>query len=259
MVNPVSTFLFFLLGSAQRLLCFRLGKVTFFARLVDWVAVEEVALRHEYSFVERLLQEQGSPMVVDLGANIGMFSTLIFHLCPMATVHSVEPSPTTFQILDKNRKTNLALNWYTYQSAIWAEDGNVNFEENCVASTASFVSVENGNATVPAMTLEKLYLKYIGTPISLLKIDIEGAEGVVLSQSSRVLQDVEAVIVEVHPYRCDPSNVIRVLCGSFNFVYEVGQRISQKPLLLATRIPYDFPAYNNGLGPNLSGELVSRC
>lgn len=242
-VNPVSTFMFFLLAGAGLVWRFRLGDVTFFARYVDWVAVDEIALRGEYTqVVSELLAGKEKPVIVDLGANIGLFSALVFRQVPSAIAHAVEPSYATYRILEKNRKANPKLDWRTHWSAMWGTDGEVHFVEDGKASTASHVGADRGYTVVPAMSLATLFAEHVRTPIDLLKVDVEGAEEVVLCSNPTLLKQVEALIVEIHPYRCDQARVVRTLEAGFDYLYDVrSDRASRKPLLLASRRRYNVP------------------
>ena len=212
------------------------------------MAVDEIALRGEYDIVAEILAGKHSPIVIDLGANIGLFSMLVFNLASSATVYSVEPSRVTYQVLEKNRKANPKLNWQTYWSAIWVDDGEIGFIEDTKASTASYVNATGGNTVVPSMSLATLFSKCTKSSIDLLKVDIEGSEEEVLCQNSDLLSRVETIIVEIHPYRCNETRVVRTLQGAFDYLYDLGgSRGSKKPLLLASRTPYDLPEYS-GIG-----------
>src|SRR5262245_34479683 len=41
-------------------------------------------------------------VVIDGGANIGMFSLFVLENCPTASIHAFEPAPKTFEILKAN-------------------------------------------------------------------------------------------------------------------------------------------------------------
>lgn len=242
--NLFQTFLFFLLPDRQRTARFHLkNKFTFFARPADWVGVEEIALQGEYNFIAPFLTHNSMPVVLDLGANIGMFSMLVFSLCPTAIIHAVEPGDTTYEILESNRQANPGLRWNTYRAAIWDEEGKINFADNDTASTASYASPDGGNKQVPAMRLSDLIDK-IGSNIDLLKMDIEGAEERVLYQSQQFLYKVDTLIVEIHPYRCNQARVVQLLEKTFDHLYQINRQSSVKPLLVASQKTWNLPVYS---------------
>jgi FkbM family methyltransferase len=58
-------------------------------------------------FVQRVYLQHGitlpdNSVVIDGGANIGMFSLFVLENCPTATIHSFEPAPKTFEVLKAN-------------------------------------------------------------------------------------------------------------------------------------------------------------
>ena len=241
--NLLQTFLFFLLAERQRVARFHLkNKLAFFARPADWVGVEEIALEGEYNFIAPFLAHNSMPVVLDLGANIGMFSMLVFSLCPTAIIHAVEPGDKTYEVLEYNRQANPGLSWHTYRAAIWDEAGKINFADNATASTASYVSPDGGNKQIPTGRLSDLINK-IGSNIDLLKMDIEGAEERVLYQSQHLLNKIDTLIVEIHPYRCNQARVVHLLKESFDYLYQVGRQSSAKPLLIASRTRWNLPDY----------------
>lgn len=258
MANSIGTYLYFMApalhGTRFEPVCrFQMGQFTFFARRSDWLAVQEVALDDEYGPVRELLLEKEAPTVVDLGANIGMFSGLVLNLRPMATIHSVEPSLATFRILDRNRRANPHARWRTYWSAMWSNDGQVNFSENSAASMSSYVDTSAGEAMVPAMSLTTLFSEHVNAPVDILKMDIEGAEEAVLRQGESILSTVDTLIVEIHPNRCDPIPVVRTLERTFKYLYETGDRRSSKPVVVATRRPCSLPVFR-GLANIRAGD-----
>ena len=69
---------------------------------------EEAAFLYEEIFVRRsylqhgLTVPTGAPVILDIGANIGLFSLLCLRLNPRARVLACEPSPDTFGVLEAN-------------------------------------------------------------------------------------------------------------------------------------------------------------
>src|SRR4051812_40433653 len=53
---------------------FRQGRVAMEVRPSDWCAFEEIVLGDEYGVVESILPGGGAPVVLDLGANVGLFA-----------------------------------------------------------------------------------------------------------------------------------------------------------------------------------------
>ena len=242
--NPISAFLFFFLAGAGRPWRFHLGPLPFYARYRDWVAIEEIALHHEYGFVNDLLRGKRAPCVVDLGAHIGLFSLSVLRSFPSAIVHSVEASPDTYAVLRRNCTINGLPAWHVHRAAMWSGDGEIPFVDGRRSSTAHHVAIsdEAAAARVPALSLATLLRERVRSHVDLLKVDIEGAEEAVLCHEPALLQSVDALAAELHPERCDHQRVLRVLRETYPYVYWVSGRGSAKPLVIATRTPIANPS-----------------
>lgn len=169
--NAIYAFFFFLMPERIvnfliRYCCFRIGNFTCLARRADWTTVDEVVLRGEYDTVDRLYELKDRPTIVDLGANIGMFSLRVFTVCPSAVVHAVGPSSATYQVLMRNKLANPNLTWHLYHAAVWQNDGQVKFQNSERASTISTIS-EDGNEVVPAISLATLFSTCVKVPVDL--------------------------------------------------------------------------------------------
>lgn len=53
----------------------------------------------ELWFANQVLRTQARPMVFDVGANIGQWTSGVLELCPHADIHVFEPSPKAFATL----------------------------------------------------------------------------------------------------------------------------------------------------------------
>ncbi|MDZ4843815.1 MAG: FkbM family methyltransferase [Hyphomicrobium aestuarii] len=212
------------------------------ARGLDWPALQEVLIENEYGALADYLVAQPSPVVLDLGANIGTFSLFVFSIAPTARVHSFEPSAATFDVLSKTRRANPQCQWDINRAAAWREDGSISFA-NGLSSTAGQVAAD-GDETVPARSLASI-LRTCGGEIDVAKIDIEGAEEAVLADSQAELLRIRTLVVELHPDRCNSPRVVRALRECYGNLYMIPGRRSAKPLILATRQrpPANLPFY----------------
>jgi FkbM family methyltransferase len=213
------------------------------ARSCDWDALNEVLIEDEYGELRSHLEVTPSPVVLDLGANIGTFALFSFSVSPHAAVHSFEPSADTFAVLEGNRARNPQCDWHVQRAAGWGEDGTVSFSASA-ASTAGRVDA-GGSESVPAMSLATI-LARCGGRIDVAKIDIEGAEEPLICGGAFALQRIETLVVELHPDRCDAARVAATLRESYGRLFRIPGRRSSKPLLLATRssVRPDLPVYD---------------
>ncbi len=157
-------------------------------------------------FVDRSLAfyaDHDTPRIFDCGANIGLAS-LFFKSCyPSARITAFEADPAIAEVLAANLRANNAADVEVVSSAVWIDNGLLAFRPDgadsggVAATTAPSVgrSIE-----VPAVRLRD-YLDR--GPVDLLKLDIEGAEGIVLSDCAASLQSVRALHIEVHEFDRD--------------------------------------------------------
>lgn len=221
-------------GSSTTL--FRIGEVDFSLRHSDWNGFREIFVEGEYEIVSELLGSETKPTVLDLGANVGLFSVFVFSRFPLARVVSVEPSSTTFKILVRNSEMNPSLRWEYRWSAVDDQDGIVQFQ-NAPVSTASRMA-DTGDEEVPASTLSSIITGADLETVDLLKLDVEGAEKKALKGAGDVVRRVRNLLVEVHP-EVDFDAFCGLLAAAFPHVYRIRRSGSSKPLLLATRQPFE--------------------
>jgi FkbM family methyltransferase len=206
------------------------------ARRADLTAISEIAIEGEYGFVTQWSFPGSGALILDIGANMGCFSALVFSTCPDAEVHSVEPSPDTFALLSENRARYPALRWHTHQSAIGAETGTSQFL-NDGPSTARKLSPSTASGVlVETRTFDSFVTGVAnGRRIFLCKVDIEGAEVPIFSGAMNTLAQIDHFIVEVHGPAANAALVTDRLSATFPHVEAIQGRGSAKPMIHAWR------------------------
>ena len=131
---------------------------------------------------------------VDVGANVGVFSTLVGTRIPGVRITAVEPFPP----VRKDLVANLALNDLSIDvvdSAVSDAAGSATFEvlDRDVLNRLAPDDGRGGDGggggtsiTVPVTTLDELVG---GDPPALIKIDVEGSELLVMKGARRLLSD----------------------------------------------------------------------
>jgi FkbM family methyltransferase len=158
----------------------------------DAVAVRD-AFWHEWDRPRR-----ESRVLVDLGAHIGSVSAMFAVRCPQACIWAVEMASDNARIC----RLNLSpwMNRFTLvEAAVWhQEDVMLHYD----ADQPSAWHVAATGRPTPTITLNRLVLET--GPIDYLKMDIEGAEAVVLTHATAWAQQVRMIRVEIHqPYNVD--------------------------------------------------------
>jgi FkbM family methyltransferase len=136
-------------------------------------------------------------VIVDAGANIGMAALYFASAYPDATIYCIEPAQGNFNLLKKNLQNQIAANKVQpLQAALYKEDGMVSIDESGWAYNARLRP--EGKTSVQAICMITFMKNNKLQKIDLLKMDIEGAEAFVFSGDLSWLQQVSAILIEIH-------------------------------------------------------------
>jgi FkbM family methyltransferase len=149
-------------------------------------------------FVQRIYAFESKsevPKILDLGANIGL-SVLFFKLLyPHAQITAFEADPNIFRYLEENIVGNGYKDVTLINEAAWNSNTTLTFEDEG-ADGGKIASKQDTNGTqVKAIDMGE-YLK--NNPVDFLKIDIEGAEDLVLNACQSSLTELSWIFVEYH-------------------------------------------------------------
>jgi len=152
------------------------------------------------------LKDQEDLNVIDLGANIGLFS---LYASPIAEkIYSVEPTPSHFSLLKElielTGKTNieplnLAVGLEDGEAEFFVHDGNstmnsfVKHTTNPHGETSVLVQTKTLNSLIDSLGLDR---------VGFVKMDIEGFENQVIFEPSfeEAVSKIDAMYVEVHDF-----------------------------------------------------------
>jgi len=232
MRNPIAAICFFrskknVNGYAK----FRVGRFDLHARKQDWPGIREIFIEDEYEVLDAIRLGAEAPRILDIGANIGGFALRAFQHWPMAEVVSVEAAPDTYEILQANRCANACLAWQALNAGVWGSDGTLVLDRKPL-SISHRVSQGGNGEFIPSITLATLLDRIGWQAVDLMKIDIEGAEEIVIPAASDVFRKTGILIVEIHNDRINPQPVYRTLASVFRYCWQLNQRFSNKPVLI---------------------------
>ena len=187
-----------------------------------WTIYDGVHEWEELQFCFRYLRP--GDHFVDVGANVGVFSSLIGTRLPGVRMTAMEPFPPIREFLERNVALNY-LDVEIVESAVGAEAGEATFEIlerdvlNRLAPQGAVVPSSKG-ITVAVQTLDEILG---GSSPTLIKIDVEGTELDVLRGARQLLvSDGPAVLFE----HCGHGNSFGVTPAEVRaFLAEVGYRI----------------------------------
>ena len=167
----------------------------------EWDVVHEVLFAGSYGRCAEWLKKQTAPTVLDLGGNIGLFSLLMARANPAAKIYSFEPGPPNARLFEVNMllNENQGARVHLQRAAVgWAsERATWRFDEANPGGSSLFGT---GTATfeVDILCFADVIASNPGE-ISLVKIDVEGAEFGILEHTPKSTWDrIKAIAIELH-------------------------------------------------------------
>jgi FkbM family methyltransferase len=189
-----------ILGFRHAKLCFGVGA----GELNSYI---EIFLEDDYRIAEIDFQRPRC-VILDVGANIGVFSIAAAKRFPDATIHSFEPNPEAYPRLVRNLELNGTVNVRPVNRAVHSSCGVLNFSGD--NSTSVGRVIDSGTLSIEAVTLDDFCSHRGIREIGLIKIDVEGAEVEVLKGARATLEMTDWLVVECHSAEL-ASNVEDVL------------------------------------------------
>jgi FkbM family methyltransferase len=176
-----------------------------------------------------------APFIIDGGANIGLSVIYLKTLYPQAKILAFEPDADLFQVLQRNLKSFAINDAELHQSALWSENTELTFMAEGTDS-GRVVHTEN----IKTVQVKAVRLKdFLTRKIDFLKLDIEGAELVVLEDCSAELKMVENLFVEYHSFDDQPQKIGRL----FELLIAAGFRVSAHPCNIDKSPLYERKSY----------------
>ena len=167
----------------------KLGGMTVFLRsdiIADYWVFEGLLFADEYYPIRTRKED----VVLDVGANIGIFTLKVAK--KVRRVISIEPEPQNFSILSKNIMKNNLSNVTLLNLAVSDKEEVVHFQ-----GTGGTAEVSTIGTAVKAEPLDVILDKLSNPKVTILKMDIEGYEGKVLSVFNKY-DSIKQIVIETH-------------------------------------------------------------
>jgi len=134
------------------------------------------------------------PVVIDGGANMGMFTLATLRDHPGARITAFEPDPGVLAILRENLDRNGASHVAVVNAALGGEDGEMGFAPDGQAGGMLVAGAAPMQVRVACLS------RYVAGDVDFLKLNIEGAELDVLQElrDSGRIAFVHAMVIEYH-------------------------------------------------------------
>ena len=148
-----------------------------------------------------------APRIIDGGANIGMSVLYFKTLYPRARITAFEPDPLLLPVLERNLRAAGAADVQVEPFALWSGATTLAFASDGADGGRLAEGLDPAMAEVRTVRLRD----YLGEPVDLLKLDIEGAEIEVLQDCADHLGAVERIYVEYHSFADRPQQLHALL------------------------------------------------
>lgn len=147
---------------------------------------------------------QKRDIIIDIGANVGIVSLYLAKKFPFIKIYSYEPIPPNYANLIKNLKNNCIENIKAYNFAITRDrrdlDMIIHPDSNSGGGTACLKDMrlpEHDYYKVKSISLDDIFIKNDIESCQLLKIDCEGCEHEILTNTN-VLDKIDCLSAEFH-------------------------------------------------------------
>lgn len=196
-------------------------------------AYKEIFWRKIYAFNFK----DKSPIILDLGANIGLSILFFKKMYPEARIVAFEADPKIYECLKKNVHGNGYNDVELINKAIWSEKTILKFSPDG-ADGGRVIVAENQKV----LEIETVAICEIleNKKFDFIKMDIEGAEDVVLPACEKYLAEVNLLFVEYH----SPVGGTQSLDKILNILLSSGFRIQIHNLVPEPSPFINWPVYN---------------
>ncbi|MBC7323647.1 MAG: FkbM family methyltransferase [Acetomicrobium sp.] len=149
----------------------------------------------EYKFLRQVVRGTSTPIIFDVGANIGQWAKMVLKECPHAILHLFEPFPPSFELLSQNFSSLATTNCV----AVGDINGTIdlllynNLEHSLIVNEQQICK---GKITVPLITLDEYCFQKNIDQVYLLKIDVEGAEIKVLLGARTLIRECRIMVIQ---------------------------------------------------------------
>jgi len=143
-----------------------------------------------------LLEAGKTPVILDLGANVGSAAIWFADRFPRALIVAVEPHPGNCEILARNLEHIPGA--ILVRSAAGSRPGFVELDEKWLHAGSWGIQTRRTNSGVPVTTIAELAGKVEHGSLFIVKMNIEGFEEDLFESNVEWLDEAEAVYIALH-------------------------------------------------------------
>lgn len=149
---------------------------------------------YESEYTDYLLRAlRADDICCDVGANLGYYTVLMAKMVPQGKVYAFEPDPFSHALLQLNVQLNGLKNVVLNRLALADHPGVASFVQCTDSAFNSFRDTArravSGVIEVAVTTLDQFVSVNNVRRVDFVKVDVEGAEGLVIAGASKLLRD----------------------------------------------------------------------
>ena len=184
------------------------------SKTLDKAILKEVWIRKIYDQFGIKVEEGDT--VIDIGAHVGIFSIYAAELSKSGKVYAFEPFLENFSMLQKHKTLNNKTNLLIYNLGVTGTKGkrilNLSTDNNTGGHSLHLKSNSENKIEIETIILSEFCNQMEIDKIDFLKLDCEGAEFEILMAEQSLLDRVQKVILECHPFENNTvSSMIKLL------------------------------------------------
>lgn len=183
------------------------------ARTMDRSVIKEVWIKNIYNKYGIKVNEGDT--IIDIGAHIGVFSIYAAELNKTGKIYAFEPFIDNFRILENHKIINNKENLFIYNKGISDREGiqtlYLSPDNNTGGHSLHLKNHSDKKIEIETMTLSDFCDREKINKIDFLKMDCEGAEFEILKYDETVLQKVNKIVMECHPYENNSVESIAII------------------------------------------------
>ena len=180
-------------------------------------------------------------VLVDVGANIGYFTLLMAKLSgPSGMIFSFEPEDKNFEILEKNVKINNYQNVVLEKKGVSDHNGINKFflsSKNTGMHSLQKIRDDAKEVKIDVIKLDDYFSTLdLVKKISLIKIDVEGAEFQVLNGMQTILKNenlkllIEFIPEHLRKHGTNPVDILKILENNNFKIYQINENTKELEL-----------------------------
>ena len=166
----------------------------------------------------------------DVGGNVGYFSMLMAERARQGAVHVFEPIPLNAAIVRANAELNNFTNITINNVAVGDVLGNIDFSVSVDSAYSSMkatgTKAEEKSISVPILTLDSYIQQHDIPRVDIIKVDVEGAEDMVIRGAINLLNDLSRrpriVLLELFDVNLKPfgTTVVEIIARMMDYGYQ---------------------------------------